>query len=219
MTIWSNPFVQPKPRKLGAPNPVGIDRFEGFCVDLLEEISKIVGFKYEIHIVYDGIFGTKVGELPPEQVEVLSRRPLSNKIERRIETRRLQVWNGLIGEILNNTADLVIAPLTVNYFRAKVVEFSEPFLAFGLSLIIKKPGKQKSGSFSFLHPLSDGVWLAILGAWITVSLGLFGIAKLSPTEWKANIDPQTRKKKFSRQFNFGNSVWISFAAFAQQVRI
>ncbi|VDL57446.1 unnamed protein product [Hymenolepis diminuta] len=216
VTIWSKPFVQPKPRKLDAPEPRGLDRFEGFCVDLLEEISKIVGFKYEIHIVYDGIFGSKIGELPPEKVVVLSRRPLSNQIERRIETRRLQVWNGLIGEILNNTADLVMAPLTVSYTRAQVVEFSEPFLAFGLSLIIKKPGKQKSGSLSFLRPLSNAVWFAIFGAWLTVSLGLYVIARISPTEWQIKTDPVTKKRYFNRRFSLGNSVWISFAAFVQQ---
>lgn len=217
VTIWSKPFVQPKPRKLGAPEARGIDRFEGFCVDLLEEISKIVGFKYDIHIVYDGIFGTKIGELPPQRVEVLSRRPLSNLVDRRVETRRLQVWNGLIGEILNNTADLVVAPLTVNYLRAQVVEFSEPFLAFGLSLIIKKPGKQKSGSLSFLRPLSNAVWFAIFGAWITVSLGIYVIARISPTEWQVTIDPVTGKRYYNRRFTLGNSAWISFAAFVQQV--
>ncbi|CDI97847.1 glutamate receptor ionotrophic AMPA 3 [Echinococcus multilocularis] len=216
VTIWSKPFVQPKPRKLGAPEAHGIDGFEGFCVDLLEEISKIVGFKYDIHIVYDGIFGTKIGEMPPQRVEVLSRRSLSNLVDRRVETRRLQVWNGLIGEILNNTADLVMAPLTVNYLRAQVVEFSEPFLAFGLSLIIKKPGKQKSGSLSFLRPLSNAVWFAVFGAWITVSLGLYVIARISPTEWQVTTDPVTGRRHCNRRFTLGNSVWISFAAFVQQ---
>ena len=217
VTIWSKPFVQLKSHQPGAPDARGVDKFEGFCVDLLEEISKIVGFKYDIHIVYDGIFGTKIGELPPERVEVLSRRPLSNQVERRIEIRRLQVWNGLIGEILNNTADLVVAPLTVNYMRAQVVEFSEPFLAFGLSIIIKKPEKRKSGSLSFLRPLSNAVWFAIFGAWITVSLGIFVIARISPTEWQVKTDPTTGKYYYKRRFTLGNSVWISFAAFVQQV--
>ena len=37
---------------------VGNDRFEGFCIDLLEAISKIVNFKYEFHLVHDGKYGT-----------------------------------------------------------------------------------------------------------------------------------------------------------------
>lgn len=36
---------------------VGNERYQGFCVDLLEEISGIVGFRYEIQIVPDGKYG------------------------------------------------------------------------------------------------------------------------------------------------------------------
>ena len=37
----------------------GNARFEGFCIDLLDEISKRVGFKYQIYLVPDGKFGSK----------------------------------------------------------------------------------------------------------------------------------------------------------------
>ena len=33
------------------------ERYEGFCVDLLEEIAGIVGFRYEIDLVPDGKYG------------------------------------------------------------------------------------------------------------------------------------------------------------------
>ena len=36
---------------------LGNDRFEGFCVDLLGEIAKEVGFQYEIRLVPDGKYG------------------------------------------------------------------------------------------------------------------------------------------------------------------
>jgi len=51
----------------------GNDRFEGFCVDLLKEISKIVGFTYKIELVPDGSYGA------PEKGE----------------------WNGIIRELLD----------------------------------------------------------------------------------------------------------------------
>ena len=38
----------------------GNDRFEGFCIDLIEEISKRVGFNYTIKIVEDGKYGNEV---------------------------------------------------------------------------------------------------------------------------------------------------------------
>ena len=40
----------------------GNDRFEGFCVDMLEEIAKILGFNYTIKLVDDGQYGAPTGE-------------------------------------------------------------------------------------------------------------------------------------------------------------
>lgn len=35
----------------------GNDRFEGYCIDLLRELSTILGFRYEVRLVEDGKFG------------------------------------------------------------------------------------------------------------------------------------------------------------------
>ena len=35
----------------------GNDRFEGYCIDLLEEISKILGFNYTVYEVPDKMHG------------------------------------------------------------------------------------------------------------------------------------------------------------------
>lgn len=37
----------------------GNDRFEGYCVDLLKELSHILGFSYEIRLVEDGKYGAQ----------------------------------------------------------------------------------------------------------------------------------------------------------------
>ena len=39
----------------------------------------------------------------------------------------LQEWNGLIGQLVKEKADLIVAPLTINPERAQVMEFSKPF--------------------------------------------------------------------------------------------
>lgn len=51
-------------------------RYEGFCIDLIEEISKQLNFKYEFELVPDGAYGTY------------------NK-----ETKQ---WNGLIRRLLDH---------------------------------------------------------------------------------------------------------------------
>lgn len=35
----------------------GNDRFEGYCIDLLRELSGILGFRYEVRLVEDGRYG------------------------------------------------------------------------------------------------------------------------------------------------------------------
>uniref|UniRef100_A0ACB8FR13 Glutamate receptor ionotropic, kainate 3 n=1 Tax=Sphaerodactylus townsendi TaxID=933632 RepID=A0ACB8FR13_9SAUR len=37
----------------------GNDRFEGYCVDLLKELSHILGFVYDIRLVEDGKYGAQ----------------------------------------------------------------------------------------------------------------------------------------------------------------
>ena len=37
--------------------PTGNNRFEGFCVDLLEQIANQVGFNYQIELVKDNNYG------------------------------------------------------------------------------------------------------------------------------------------------------------------
>lgn len=37
----------------------GNDRFEGYCLDLLKELSNILGFSYEVKLVGDGKYGAQ----------------------------------------------------------------------------------------------------------------------------------------------------------------
>jgi len=45
----------PKPGQ----NLTGNDKFEGYCVDLMERLSKSLNITYEIRLVKDGKFGSK----------------------------------------------------------------------------------------------------------------------------------------------------------------
>ena len=38
---------------------VGNDRFEGYIVDLIDELSKMLGFKYQFKLVDDNAYGVK----------------------------------------------------------------------------------------------------------------------------------------------------------------
>lgn len=52
--------------------------------------------------------------------------------------------------------------MTITMERERVIDFSKPFMTLGISIMIKKPVKQKPGIFSFLSPLSPEIWVGFL---------------------------------------------------------
>jgi ionotropic kainate glutamate receptor 2 len=53
-TIETIPYVM-----LKKGNHTGNDRFEGFCIELLQAIATYLGFQYELYFVPDGKFGAE----------------------------------------------------------------------------------------------------------------------------------------------------------------
>lgn len=47
-------------------------------------------------------------------------------------------WTGLIGELVTERADMIVAPLTINPERAEFIEFSKPFKYQGITILEKK---------------------------------------------------------------------------------
>ena len=56
-----------------------------------------------------------------------------------------KTWNGMIGELLDKRADLIVAPLTIDPERAKYVDFSKPFKYQGLTILVKKVWDRERG--------------------------------------------------------------------------
>ena len=75
-------------------------------------------------------------------------------------------------------ADLAIAPLTITSVRERVIDFSKPFMSLGISIMIKKPTKEKPGVFSFMYPLSYEIWMCVIFAYIGVSVVLFLVSTI-----------------------------------------
>ena len=47
-------------------------------------------------------------------------------------------WNGMVGEVIDGKADLIVAALTINNERAEWIEFSKPFKYQGLTILVRK---------------------------------------------------------------------------------
>jgi ABC-type amino acid transport substrate-binding protein len=47
-------------------------------------------------------------------------------------------WNGLMGELIAERADLILAPFTINPERASYVDFTKPFKYQGITILVKR---------------------------------------------------------------------------------
>ncbi|XP_054556312.1 glutamate receptor ionotropic, kainate 1 isoform X2 [Talpa occidentalis] len=185
-TILEEPYVMY--RKSDKPL-YGNDRFEGYCLDLLKELSSILGFIYDVKLVPDGKYGAQ-----------------NDKGE----------WNGMVKELIDHRADLAVAPLTITYVREKVIDFSKPFMTLGISILYRKPNGTNPGVFSFLNPLSPDIWMYVLLACLGVSCVLFVIARFTPYEWYNPHPCNPDSDVVENNFTLLNSFWFGVGALMQQ---
>ena len=74
-------------------------------------------------------------------------------------------------------ADLAVADLTITYEREKGVDFTMPFMNLGVTILYTKPTEKDPNLFSFLEPLSLGVWIYMATAYLAVSLLLYALSR------------------------------------------
>ncbi|XP_022237656.1 glutamate receptor ionotropic, kainate 2-like isoform X1 [Limulus polyphemus] len=185
-TIESVPYVMLKSKR----NVTGNDRFEGFCIDLLETIAGMLGFHYELNLVADNKFGaenTTTGE-----------------------------WNGLVKEIIEKNADLAVSSMTINYARESVIDFTKPFMTLGIGILFKLPTSMPVKLFSFMSPLAVDIWLYVLAAYILVSCTMFIVARFSPYEWKNPHPCISENDIMENQFSLSNSFWFMIVTLMHQ---
>ncbi|KAK0079071.1 hypothetical protein PV325_001756 [Microctonus aethiopoides] len=85
ITILEKPYVMMHHEK----NYTGNNRFYGFCVDLLEEVAKEIGFSYRLELVPDRKYGAR----DPETGE----------------------WNGIVRELMRHEQPYVMLKSSGNY--------------------------------------------------------------------------------------------------------
>ncbi|XP_076758867.1 glutamate receptor IB isoform X4 [Xylocopa sonorina] len=214
-TIVEEPYIMRKKSETGELL-TGNDSYEGYCKDLADLIAKKLGITYELRIVKDGKYGMENPDVPGG-------------------------WDGMVGELIRKEADIAIAPMTITSERERVIDFSKPFMSLGISIMIKKPIKQKPGVFSFLNPLSKEIWVCVIFSYIGVSIVLFTVSRFSPYEWRvltlssstdstmatrndptlqhphgSQGSPHMPTSSMANDFSIINSLWFALAAFMQQ---
>lgn len=166
----------------------GNERYEGFGVDIIEEISKILEFNYTLQVVGD--YGS-----------------LNNRTKK---------WSGMLGKIIADEADLAITDLTITSDRQAYVDFTNPIMNLGISILYRKPTKAPPSLFSFLSPFSNSVWYHLIGAYIIISLLLYIVGRICPAEWNNPYPCIEEAEVLENQFTFKNAFWFAIGSIMQQ---
>ncbi len=113
----------------------GNDRFEGFAVDLMTEIAKVLKFNVTFKLVEDNNVSKRVlATYNSKSLNINFTHVQYGSYDE--ETGR---WNGAIKEVLlgpeEGGADFAVLDLSVTSQRAKDVTFSMPFMNLGICMV------------------------------------------------------------------------------------
>ncbi|KAK6194497.1 hypothetical protein SNE40_000122 [Patella caerulea] len=166
-------------------------QYQGIIIDILDEMSKYSNFTYDIVTPDDKNYGSE--HLPGQ-------------------------WNGMIGDLVHKNLDIAAAPLTITSRRAKVVDFSHPFINAGLSILYKPPDPWANAEplTVLFTPFTPGVWVMVAVVFIGISLFFYGIGRYSPYEDCSFVGKSSTYEGLtlfnSFLYTFSSLTWQSYTA-------
>ncbi|EDO44842.1 predicted protein, partial [Nematostella vectensis] len=150
----------------------------GLCIDLIKLLSRDIGFIPVIETIQGGRAGSfKNGK-----------------------------WTGLIGEVVAGNADMAMSSISITSQRSKFVDFSEPFIHTGSTILVAK----RHGSFKgdgFLKPFKVSAWLLIFAVLYLVAVVVLLFESHNP-----GLQRQ-KHRNYRGEFDIHQSVWLMFSRF------
>ena len=127
--------------------------YEGFCIDFINEIARVMDFSFELVEPSSGKFGEKSVN---------------------------GTFDGLIGDLVKGETDLIVAALKMTSDREEQIDFIAPYFEqTGFHIVMKKPVPDTS-LFKFMTVLRLEVWLSILGALSVTAIVIWILEVFSP---------------------------------------
>ncbi|XP_071043007.1 glutamate [NMDA] receptor subunit 1 [Parasteatoda tepidariorum] len=156
----------------------------GYCMDLLNALASELNFTYNLYQVEDGLYGSF---------------DYVNGSEKKI-------WTGMVGELVYERADMVVAPLTINPERSQAIEFSKPFKYQGITILEKKHPKSSTLA-SFLQPFQKTLWILVMVSVHVVALALYLLDRFSPFgRYKLPSSDATEEDAL----NLSSAIWFAW---------
>merc|ERR1712106_481045 len=167
----------------------GNARFEGVAIDLASELAGLLGFNFTFKLVDDDKYGR---ETSPGK------------------------WNGMLGEVMDGTADFCIADVSITSSRTSSFAFTMPWLNLGISILYTKPRAAAPSLLAFLDPFTTDVYICTLLMFVLVTLIIYVLARFSPNQWEEPDNCMKDPEEYTNQYNFLNSFWFVLGALMQQ---
>lgn len=111
---------------------------------------------------------------------------------------------------------MAISDLTITAEREEAVDFTTPFMNLGISILYRKPSKAPPNFFSFAAPFATEVWQWIGVAYFIVSVSLFIMGRLCPSEWTNPYPCVENPEYLVNQLSLRNSFWFMLGSLLQQ---
>ncbi|XP_071516324.1 glutamate receptor ionotropic, NMDA 3A-like [Panulirus ornatus] len=145
----------------------------GLSVDLMINVATDLEIELQVYLVMDGTFGAP----------------------------RSTGWTGIVGDLLDGSADLSFAPLSVTAQRARHLDFSDPYFFSSMS-ILSSTKQMEVPLLAFLVPFSPDLWIAIF---VSLNITAFSVAVY---EWLSpfGLNPWGRQR--SKNFSYGSALWV-----------
>ena len=169
--------------------------YEGYCIDLLRKLKEKLKFDYEIYVVPDGNFGASD--------------PMSKE------------WNGMVRELLEGRADMAVASFTISSERQKFIDFTQPYMDLGLTVLVKTVTEDVD-YFTFFKPFRYDLWLAIGVSTLVVGAVVWFFSTFSPFGFYGRcvqiahhkVPREHLKRRYTLRFT--NSLWSSVVYYVGQ---
>ncbi|XP_038214236.1 glutamate receptor ionotropic, kainate 2-like [Zerene cesonia] len=184
----NKPYVM---RQQSTDRLAGNERYEGFCIELIDRLARQLHFNYTFVEQPDGRYGSY--------------------------NKTTGQWDGMMKRLMEDKdIDFAVTDLTITAEREKAVDFTTPFMNLGIAILFRKPQPPKPALLAFLLPFSSGVWLCLGFAYLGTSLVLYVVGRLCPEEWQNPYPCVEEAAALENQFTISNALWFILGAVLMQ---